>query len=594
MGRSIVEVAGGRRLRRPFPARSRDVGVVDAGEWSLGIVAGMVALFILLLMAIVVWMSTLPGLPGDPGFTVENYTDVFEDGVIFDALINSFLIGIGTVAVNILFAVPLAWLVHRTDMPGKSLVVTLVAISILIPGFLKAMGWILMLSPDIGLLNSVYAEITGAAEAPFTIYGIGGVVFIQGLMLTPAMFFLISGSMIALDPALEEAAQMSGASRWLTILRVSFPLIRPAVIAGLIYNFMTAVTLYEIAALLLDEDTAALSTELFLYVRSAGGSIELGYAAVYGVIMMGFAIFALWFYGRAIRKAHRFAVVTGKGYRPKLVALGRWHWAAIGFVLFYVALSELLPLTMLVWISLLPALTQFSVSALGKLSFATYGSLWGQLGGWEPLVNTIVMITATPVLVVGLSLVMSYVTVRSRLPGRQLIDTAAMLPHVIPGIAFAFALFVFGIALSRFTGIQLSGTMAMIVAALVVYRIPYCTRVTNAALLQIHAEIEEAARMCGANTIQILLRIAVPLIKSSLAYAALWIALLMLREVTIPLMLASPSNIVLSVRIWTLWETGQYGVASALGVVMFTVSGAVLLIVQRLFRAQGLFETRGN
>ena len=393
MGRSIVEVAGGRRLRRPFPARSRDVGVVDAGEWSLGIVAGMVALFILLLMAIVVWMSTLPGLPGDPGFTVENYTDVFEDGVIFDALINSFLIGIGTVAVNILFAVPLAWLVHRTDMPGKSLVVTLVAISILIPGFLKAMGWILMLSPDIGLLNSVYAEITGAAEAPFTIYGIGGVVFIQGLMLTPAMFFLISGSMIALDPALEEAAQMSGASRWLTILRVSFPLIRPAVIAGLIYNFMTAVTLYEIAALLLDEDTAALSTELFLYVRSAGGSIELGYAAVYGVIMMGFAIFALWFYGRAIRKAHRFAVVTGKGYRPKLVALGRWHWAAIGFVLFYVALSELLPLTMLVWISLLPVLTQFSVGALGEISFATYGasgassaggSLWSTPSSWLP------------------------------------------------------------------------------------------------------------------------------------------------------------------------------------------------------------------
>ena len=203
--------------------------------------------------------------------------------MIFDALVNSLLIGIGTVAVNMLFAVPLAWLVHRTDLPGKSLVVTLVAISILIPGFLKAMGWILMLSPDIGLLNSLYVEATGAVEAPFTIYGMGGVVFIQGLMLTPAMFFLVSGSMIALDPALEEAAQMSGASRWLTIARVSFPLIRPAVFAGLIYNFMTAVTLYEIAALLLDEDTAVLSTELFLYVRSAGGSIELGYAAVYGV-----------------------------------------------------------------------------------------------------------------------------------------------------------------------------------------------------------------------------------------------------------------------------------------------------------------------
>ncbi len=574
--------------------RAGDAGTSDAGERALGIVAALVALFILLLMAIVVWMSTLPGLPGDPGFTFENYTDVFEDGVIFDALVNSFVIGAGTAAVNILFAVPLAWLVHRTDMPGKSLVVTLVAVSVLIPGFLKAMGWILVLSPDIGLLNSLYVAITGAAEAPFTIYGIGGVVFVQGLMLTPAMFFLVSGSMIALDPALEEAAQMSGAGRWRTIARVSFPLIWPAVLAGLIYNFMTAVTLYEIAALLLDEDTAVLSTELFLYVRSAGGSIELGYAAVYGVIMMAFAIFALWFYGRAIKRAHRFAVVTGKGYRPRLAALGRWQWAALGFVALYVALSELLPLAMLVWISLLPALTQFSVSALGDLSLATYGGIWGQLGGWEPLVNTVVMVTATPALVVGLSLAMSYITVRSRLPGRRLVDTAAMLPHVIPGIAFAFALIVFGIALSRFAGIHLSGTMAMIVIALVVYRIPYCTRVTNAALLQIHTEIEEAARMCGAHTIQILARIAVPLIKSSLAYAALWIALLVLREVTIPLMLASPDNIVLAVRIWTLWETGQYSAASALGVAMFAISAAILLVVQRLFRAQGLFETRGS
>ncbi|MDE0060239.1 MAG: hypothetical protein OXP07_19145, partial [Defluviicoccus sp.] len=195
MGRPIAEAAGGGGLRRSLLRRG--VGAVDGGEWALGVVAGIVALFILLLMAIVVWMSTLPGLPGDPGFTFENYADVFEDGVIFDALINSFLIGIGTVVVNMLFAVPLAWLVHRTDMQGKSLVVTLVAISVLIPGFLKAMGWILVLSPDIGLLNSLYVELTGAAEAPFTIYGIGGVVFIQGLMLTPAMFFLISGSMIA-------------------------------------------------------------------------------------------------------------------------------------------------------------------------------------------------------------------------------------------------------------------------------------------------------------------------------------------------------------------------------------------------------------
>ena len=415
MGRTLAEDTGSPPRRRRYFFRDHDgTGVADAGEWGLGIVSAAVALFIVLLLAIVVWMSTLPGLPGEPGFTLDNYRDVFEDGVVFDALINSFLIGVGTVVINLLFAVPLAWLVHRTDMPAKSTIVTFVAISVLIPGFLKAMGWILMLSPDIGLINKLFADWTGAAEGPFTIYGLGGVMFIQGLMLTPAMFFLISGSMIALDPSLEEAAQMSGANRWKTILRVSFPLIWPAVFAGLIYNLMTAVTLYEIAALLLDESTGVVSTELFLYVRSAGGSIELGYAAVYGVIMMGFAIFALWFYSRALKKAHRFAVVTGKGYRPNLIALGRWRWAAIGFVLLYIALSELLPFVMLLWMSLLPEFTQFSFDALRNVSLETYNGLWGQLGGWEPVINTVVLVTVTPALVVGLSLVMSFVIVRSQ------------------------------------------------------------------------------------------------------------------------------------------------------------------------------------
>jgi iron(III) transport system permease protein len=216
--------------------------------------------------------------------------------------------------------------------------------------------------------------------------------------------------------------------------------------------------------------------------------------------------------------------------------------------------------------------------------------VWGHIGGWGTLLNTLQLVVWTPLFAVALSFVIAMVTVRSTLPGRRALDTIAMLPHVVPGIAFAFAMILFGILLNRWLGIPLYGTLAVIVVAVVVERIPYCTRITNAALLQLHREIEEAASVCGAGRFQTAGRIVLPLVRPSLAYAALWVALLSLREVTIPLLLASPNNTVLSVRIWTLWETGNYGPASAIGVSLFVCTAAVLLAGQRWLRATGVFD----
>jgi iron(III) transport system permease protein len=543
----------------------------DTGLVLCAVIAWSAAAFILVLLGLVIWMSFIPGLPGDPGLTLDNYTDVLLHNTVFVAIGNSLLVGAGTVAINLIFAVPMAWLVERTDLSGKTLIITLVALSILIPGFLKAMGWILLLSPQIGMVNAFFVEVLGLRASPFNIYGLGGVILIQGLTFTPAMFFLISGSMRSVDPTLEEAASMAGASRLSTMIRITAPLLWPAILAALIYNFVSAMSLYEIAALLLGNRTPVLSTELFLNVRSAGGTINLAAAAVYGVLMMAIALGALWFYSRATRSAERYAVVSGKGYRPSLVKLGNWRWLALGFIAFFLLLDEFLPLLTLMWMSLLPSLEMPSLAAFQHAGFGRYREAWTLVGGWDVVGNTIALIVVSSVTVVIVSLATSIITMRSRLPGRRTLDSIAMLPHAVPGIAFAFALLVFGILLSRFVGLPLYGSLSIIFLGVLVERIPFCTRITNAALLQLHKEIDEAAGICGATRLQTIFRIIVPLIAPSLAYSATWIALLALREVTIPLLLSGPDNVVVSVRIWTLWTTGQYGAAAAIGVSMFVL-----------------------
>jgi iron(III) transport system permease protein len=562
---------------------------IDSG---LAICAGLswvVAAFILALLGLIVWMSFIPGLPGDPGITIENYTDILGHSTAYIAFFNSLIVGAGTVAINLLFAVPMAWLVERTDLPGRSVIVTLIALSILIPGFLKAMGWLLLLSPEIGLVNHLLMQVFDLRAAPFNVYGLGGVIFVQGLTFTPAMFFLISGSMRSCDPTLEEAAQMSGASRAATIIRILAPLLWPAILAALIYNFVSAMSLYEVAALLLGDRIPVLSTELFLNVRSVGGTINLAYAAVYGVVMMAVALGALWLYSRTTRRAERFAVVTGKSYRPRRVALGRWTLLGLAFVAAFLALDELMPILTLLWMSLLPALEMPTAAALRHIDLAQYAAAWRQLGGWPVFNNTIVLTVVSAISVVAVSVAMSLVTTRSTLRGRHLLDGIAMLPHVVPGVAFAFALLVFGILLNRFVGIPLYGSLTIILLGVLVERIPFATRITNAAMLQLHKEIDEGAEICGATRLQTIRRIIVPLIAPSLAYSAVWVALLALREVTIPLLLSGPDNVVVSVRIWTLWATGQYGSAAAIGLSMFVIIAVLMLSIR-----VGLLAARGK
>lgn len=576
------------KIRSPI-WQDRVAGATDrvaGGNTIPALFSGAICSVILFLAMMVLVASFIVDFPVESRISLENYSSVLNDYFFSEVLPNTLVVGLGTVAVSLLFGIPLAWLLHRTNLPYADLFLALIAVSVIVPGFLRGIGWILLLSPKVGLINRLLMGMFGLQEPPFDINTLSGIAFIQGLMMTSPIVFLLAGPMRNLDPSLEEASEVAGARRWKTMLWVVIPLLLPAVLGGVIYVFMTAISLFEIAALLggLGGKNSVLATELFLSIYTLSASVpQYGVSGVYGVIIAGPSLIALYYYFAAIRQSHRYVTVTGKGYRARIHDLGSWKTIGLLFVLFYLLLAVFLPFVVLLWASFLPYLQVPSWQAFSVATVGAYVRI-GRIPGIGRIVwNTAVLIVTVSILVLVFSFMISWIVTRSKLRIRGVIDSIAMLPHAFPNIGFALAILVVALLCRKYLpGFPLYGTVGIIALAHFLTRISYGTRVTNAALLQISGELEEIAYICGAKQFTVWRKVILPTIARSLVFLFLWTALLSFREVTMALMLVGPDNQVLSTYIFTTWLRGDLNLTAALGVVTVLVMGFLFLITQRL------------
>jgi iron(III) transport system permease protein len=540
-------------------------------------------------------MTFVPGLPTEPGLTLKHWANLSDSYFYTKILPNTAIVGIGTVLITLLFACPMAWFLNRTTMPFQRILITLIAMVAIVPGFIKAMGWLLLFHGRIGIGNKLLMELFGLTNAPFDIAGLFGMSWVIGVSLTPTMFFLISGPMQSLDPSMEEASIVAGANRISTLLRVSFPLIWPAIFGGIIYTFVTAVSIFEIPALLAGTGgrTPVLATEFFHAAQpmTQVSDPAYGVAGVYGTMIAIPSLIGLYFYHRTITENYRYQTITGRGYLPRRIDLGGYTWIGVTFVAFYLVVSVFLPLVVLVWTSVLPVVRFPSMDALALLTLDNYRDLPNLIGGWNVVLNTVNLVISASLLTVFSSFMISWVVVRTRFRLRRTMDFIAMLSHAVPGLAFAFSLSMIAILASRwFPFFPVRGSIAIIVLANVVNRLAYGTRITNAALLQVGRDLEESAWTCGSGTSSVIRRILVPLIRPSLAYAGMWTAMLVFREVTMALILLETSNAVLATSIWTIWSRGETPAAAAAAVIMILILGGLMLMTQS-FRGGQPFES---
>jgi iron(III) transport system permease protein len=301
--------------------------------------------------------------------------------------------------------------------------------------------------------------------------------------------------------------------------------------------------------------------------------------------MVVIALLLSWWYSRVLRQSRRYQIVSGKAYRPRLVALGRWRFLAWGFIAFYFVIAKLLPLAMMVWASLLPYFQPFSAKAIAALSFNNYLHLnWPLL--LRGLMNTAILMVTVPAFALAMSMIFSWVVLRTRSRLRVVFDFIAFLPHAVPSTIFAFVALVFALALSGDV-FDLSGSLLLIVIVIAVVMLSFGSRITNSALIQIHTELEEAASIAGASLLGTLRRIVIPLVLPALLFGWLWIALLTFREMTIPMILFSAENITYSVAIWSLWYSGSFDAAAAANLVMMAMLLPLVVLYLRYARKMG-------
>ena len=552
------------------------------------------SVIIIACLGIVFWISFIEGEPdAEYTYTLGNYVSVALDSRTYEVLWNTLGFAFSSLAVAFFFGIPAAWLVERTNLPGKTIVFTLMTIGLLMPGFAAAMGWLFLMHPRIGLLNTLLVGVLGLAEAPFDISSILGMGWVQGLNLAPLSFIMTAAVFRAMDPALEESAQMSGARASRVMGAITLPLAWPGILAAGIYIFTIGFAAFDVPAIL-GWGNRIFTFSTFLYLLTSPQDVlpQYGLAAALSGLIVVLAGLMGWWYAHMQQRARRYAVITGKAYRPRMTDLGRWTWIAWGFLATYFVLSKLVPILLVVWASLLPYFMFPGKFAFAQMSFEQYLTLPWRLA-LNGLTNTAILMVLTPTITLLLSICFSWVVLRSRITGRSLYDFIAFLPHAVPNIVFGVGVILLTLYVLQ-TVLPIYGTIWVLLLVFIVARVSYGTRMTNSGMIQIHSELEESAQMSGATTFATFREVVVPLLTPTLIYAWLWIALLVFRELTLAVILTTPRNMTLPVVIWTTWLGGGLGQSSALVVVMLALMIPLVVLYWFVTARYGLLSARGD
>jgi iron(III) transport system permease protein len=545
-----------------------------AVDWSKALimaVAGVVALAIVGLLAMIVWMSFHTGVPGQPSpYTLGNYTSLLGDSYTYRVMVTTLIFSAVTIAVAIPFGFLFAWFIERTDIPYKAFAMSVLSIGILFPTFLKAMGWVFLCHPRIGVINIFLMQLFGLKSAPLNVATLGGIGFVQGLTLTPLAYVMISAALRGMNPALVEAANVHGVSKLKTLIGVELPLIWPALFSAVIWMFTVAIAAFDVPGVIgMANNIFTFSTAIYFMINPNEGLPRYGLSGAYGTLMVFFSLILMIPYFIALKQSHRYQIISGKSYQSRPVELGRWWMLGWGLLGGYFTLAFILPLLAIFWVSLLPYVQIPSRQALASISFERYTSLAFDSGLLQAGRNTLLLMVAVPTVIVLVCAAISWIVTRSRMRWRVALDAIAFLPHPVPNLLFALAIAYFALLISNVVPVY--GTIYVLMAVYIICWVSFGTRVLNNSMIQLHRELEEAAQVGGVSTLCILGKVIVPLIRPGIVYAWIWTSLSSYRELTMAVFLSSPKSQVLSTYIWGQWHGGGLGDAAAIAIMMMAV-----------------------
>lgn len=548
---------------------------------TLIVLAALPMLVILTLVSVLILISFQTGILGtsDAVYTLSNYVDVFDDSIFLEAVSNTIIFSITATVIAMGIGLPIAWVTERTNLPGKSWIYVIMTLGLLIPGIYTAMGWTFLAHERIGFLNRWAVQIFGFSEAPLSIATPIGMGFVQGLSLAALGFILTAQMFRSMNPSLEEAAGIHGLGFIATLRRITLPLAMPAILAAVIYIVVIGIATFDIPAIIgMGSRVYLLST--YIFQKTNPGDEELaqhGITAALGVMMILVAVLLTWWYSSVLRKGDQYGVVTGKGYRPTLIDIGKWSYAAWGFVFLYIIASKLVPLLLIAYTAFIPYMAPPSAKMFSLMTLDPFLEEmdWGLvLRGME---NTAILVLTVPLATLVVAFAVSWLIVRSKSKSRYILEFGAFLPHALPEIILAISALLLALFILKDIA-PLYGSVTLIAIVYVITRISFATRAINAALLQIHKELEEAAHTAGLSAVRTSWRILVPLLRPTLMAVWIWSAILVYRELTVAVFLVGHDNLTLPAVIWSYWQSGATNLAAGATLVMTALLTPLILI----------------
>lgn len=503
-------------------------------------------------------------------FTLDNFTRIAATGQFVESTINSVVFALFSTLLAILLGGTLAWIVERTNAPFRDLAYLMAVVSLSIPGVIYVPAWLFFLGPT-GPLNDLY-RLAGGSGLLFNVNSMAGMVLIEGFGWIPLTFLLFAASFRMANAELEEAARMSGASVFEMMRRISVPLAAPAALAAALFIFIRSLQAFDIPKLVgTGAGIKLLTTDIYDSIRSVPP--QIGHASAFSVALTVLVAGLLFLYSRLALNASKFATVTGKGYKPRPLALGWARWVCGGIVILNVMIVLALPLLTLLWIAVTPFVRPVRPAAFSSLTWDNFSTVLFDDRYFELITNTLIVSASAATVTMLLMVVCGWLVARRRVYHTAL-DQMIALPMLIPSIVLSVAM----MDLALRSPIHLYSTLSIIVIAFVVHYLPFGMRYTFTGALQLHKELEESAGVCGASPLVMLRRVVIPLLMPSIVAGWLFVFLNASRDLSTAIILSGPDTKTIAVAIFDQAINGQFSEVAALGLLWSLLMSVVAMM----------------
>ena len=545
--------------------------------WKWIPLTALVALLIVILaypLALIFVKSFAVSRPGEPTvWAVKGWVEAFTDANLAVAIGNTFYLAFLRVTITTVLAIFFAWVVTRTDTPLKGFIEVTLWLGFFLPLLPMTMGWILLLDPYYGLINKFLMKVFALSQSPFDIYSYWGIIWCHLAFSTSVRFLLMTPAFTAMDAALEDAARTSGSSNMGVLVRITVPILAPAILASTALGFIRSLESLEIEMVLgIPAGIYVVPTKIWDYIHWEPPLYDRATALC--SIFLIFVFFLIWLH-RIFLRGKQFTTVSGRSYMVRTFPLGRWRWATCAFCLVFIFVMIILPLATLIMGTFMEFFGNFDTDKVWTVHHWT--AVFADPVFLRSLKNTLLLGLAAGIGGTLLYALISYLIVRTRLPGRGAIDVLSWLPWALPGVLISLALLWAVLGSGEYIKL-IYGTVSILVLAIIIKEMPLGTQIIKAGVLQISNELEEASSAAGATWLAGFRRILLPLLKPTMLAVGIIVFISAARDIPTVIFLATSHSRTLSLLMLDYIADANKEKAAVLGVFLVFLIFALLLI----------------